>query len=187
MNGKGVLPAHWESIKDEAKPLVEQLLALNEKMGTYEIVGLKSGKKKLSKHERIDQAQEKLWGCTAASLKEGDYFWLNESGHDIEMYVGEQDPVKVDEITKKGVYFELPHCGGEHSERIDFNTKILKAPDEYRAAQEAYVGAFSDYNRDFNNDSAGAKYNELRKKADDLEKEITSEEYWLKKADELGI
>jgi hypothetical protein len=180
------IPAHWADVYDEAKPLVEKLLALNEKIG-YAIIGLKNkktGKKQLSKHDRIEQAQQKLWGRTGKDLKEGDYFWTNDGALDYEMYIGQNDPVKVDEVTKKGIYFEQSHCGGHHTERIGPETEILKAPEEYQKAMAAAEEICYKLHR---GEGGIDEYNKLRHLVEDIEKEITSDEYWLKKADELGI
>jgi hypothetical protein len=101
----GDMPDHWKSIAKEAKPLVDQLLALNDKMkgGGYKIVGRKIGKKKvLSDSQRIKKAQDKLWLTTADKLEEGDHFWLADH-YDHEMYIGQDEPLVVDEKTKNGV------------------------------------------------------------------------------------
>jgi hypothetical protein len=153
------MPEHWASIAKEATPLVEQLLALNQKMksreGGYSIVGYKdkTGKVVRSEHERISMAQKKSWCATAGELKEGDLFWVNDGRSDIEMYIGQDDPVQVDEITKKGVYFEMQHCGGEHTEKIGLDTKVLKAPADFEEKEDLY----------------------------------TSKKYWLEQADKMGI
>lgn len=180
------MPEHWASIAAEAKPLVLQLLALNEKMvvdgkaGGYDVIGAhgKDGKPKLSRRKRIALAQEKDLLTTAGSLKVGDYFWLHKH-YDHEMCVGEHDPVRVDDITAKGVYFEMPHCGGEHTEKINKNEPVLKAPDWWGehtdAAAKLHKGEIK-----------MEDYAAMQKVFYDRESEFTSDEYWLKRAEELG-
>lgn len=181
------LPKHWASIAAEAKPLVLQLLALNEKMtdggkpSGYEVVGApgKDGKPKLSKHKRIKLAQEKDLLTTVGTLKVGDQFWLHDH-YDHEMHIGEQDPVTVDDITAKGIYFEMQHCGGHHTERIGPDQKVLKAPDwlgDYqRAVTKMHKGEIS-----------LEEFAAMQKPLQEREHEFTKNEYWLKRAEELGI
>jgi hypothetical protein len=142
---------HWDSIRDEAKPLVHKLLELNNKMknAPYQIVGIKeNGKKVLSKAKRIEKAQVQMWGYKACVLKEGDYVWLNDN-NDHEMYIRQDDPVKVIDITKKGIYLAMHDI----IERINIDENILLAPADFHGKEESY----------------------------------TSDEYWLKQADALGI
>jgi len=177
---------HWKSIAAEAKPLVEQLLVLNDKMqgGGYYITGRKvNGKKQKPKHQRIREAQERTWGCFAGDLKEGDLIWVND-GDEYDMYVGQDDPLVVTEVTGKGVYVEVPHMGGEHTSRINKGDKVIKAPDEWIAAHNAAHEAASRFHQ---NIELHKEYQALRALADEKEKELTSEAYWLQKADELGI
>jgi hypothetical protein len=160
MTTDGKLSEHWESIAKEARPLVMKLIALNDKMvkdgkpSGYEIYGYKptpKSKKKLSKTKRISLAQE-CWKVRADALNEGDKFWTTGCS-DIEMYVTQDDPVSIMDITKTKVYFEMSHCGGSHTECIELSEMVLKAPDDFDEKKAIYQ----------------------------------SEEFWLKKADELGI
>lgn len=138
--GRSNLPPHWESIRDEAKPLVAKLIALNDKMnsGGYEIIGLKkNGKKVLSKTQRIAAAQRRLWEEKATGLKEGDKIWLlDDSDH--EMYIGQDEPVPVIDISRKGIYLEMPGCNDEYIHSICKEEKILKAPRDFNEKQDLY-------------------------------------------------
>jgi hypothetical protein len=143
MNGKYKdMPEHWQSISKEAEPLVKQLLALNAKMtnGGYEIIGVKDekGKKKLSKFERIQKAQ-KEWEVSASTLKEGDQIWLLSAYSDHEMYIGQDDPVTVQDVTKKGVYVEMQGCNYEFTECVRLTDKVLKAPADFDNREELYT------------------------------------------------
>jgi hypothetical protein len=177
------LPEHWQSIKKEAEPLVRKLLALNNKMsnGGYKIHGYveKKGKKKvkvLSDHEKINIAQAQL-AVDAGTLQEGDYFWLYKH-YDHEMYIGQDDPLSVTEVTKKAVYFEMSHCGGHHTESIALNDKVLKAPDFYKEYDETC-------SRLHNGTITHEEFNRLQKEHYAKEDEFTSDAYWLKKYEEL--
>lgn len=127
MTGNYVLPQHWNSIKDEAKPLVYKLLALNNKMfsadGNYQIIGFKdeSGKQVLSNSKRIEKAQN-TWLCRGKALCEGDLVWLTDSDYD--MYIGQNEPATVIDITKRGIYLDMDRtiiC-------IRENEEVLRAP-----------------------------------------------------------
>jgi hypothetical protein len=154
MVGEKHLPDHWESIKAEAEPLVRKLLDLNAKMsnGGYEVHGYSDkGEKVLSAHEKIRAAQRRFL-IPASELQEGDGFWWLFDNYDHEMYVYDE-PLVVEDVTKKGIYYEASHLGGRHIGRIDPTEKVLKAPDCFK-------------NFDEQND---------RKQL-----EFTSNEYWLK-------
>lgn len=129
----GTAPAHWESIRAKAQPLVEQLIALNDEMvnGGYSIIGHKvKGKKVLSKAERIRRTKLKMWGVEDLhSLKEGDYIWADDD--DQGCTLDDDSPVRVEERTAKCIYIEVPHCGGEHIARIGYGTTVLKAPEDW--------------------------------------------------------
>jgi len=151
MVGEKNLPDHWESIKTEAEPLVRKLLDLNAKMsnGGYEVHGYSDkGEKVLSAKEKIEAAQRRFL-IPASELQEGDSFWLFDN-YDHEMYVGQDEPLLVEDVTKKGVYYEASHLGGRHTERIDLTEKVLKAPDCFKEDDEL------------------------------KQQEFTSDEYWLK-------
>lgn len=174
-------PEHWASIMAEAEPLVRQLIALNQKMtvdgkpGGYKIHGytekVKGKKRKvLSDHEKIRAAQRQLL-VAAGTLQEGDMFWLFDND-DHEMYVEQDDPLTVEEVTKKGVYFEMSHLGGHHTERIDLKEKVLKAPDffkEHRAICDRF----------HLNEIDADTMTKLREAVYEQEKEFTSDAYWL--------
>lgn len=133
---------HWESIREKAEPLVRKLIRLNNEMegGGYQIVGYTDvgGKKKLSKYERIDRSQKKLWGVKASKLKIGERVWLcNNEEH--EMYINQnEDPVYVHDISKKGIYIEMLGLGGEYIITIPKNELVLKAPDDFDLKLEEY-------------------------------------------------
>lgn len=129
--GRG--PEHWESIRAEAEPLVKQLIALNDKMsnGGYSIVGYKKeGKKVLSKSERIREAQKQLWEVEANTLKVGDYVFYDE-GEETSYVDDAVGPWKVDDVSIKGVYIDVQHCGGWHTAKITKDEKVIKAPDDW--------------------------------------------------------
>lgn len=149
-----VLPEHWASIMDEARPHINALLALNEKMsgGGYEITGIpdKNGKPKLDKYKRIEIAQEKAWMVTADKLVEGDLIWLTRL--EPEMHIGEHEPCPI-ELSNKGVSIITDSWGEEVLLRLDKKEEVLLAPKDFDEREDYY----------------------------------TSDEYWLEKADELGI
>jgi hypothetical protein len=129
------LPDHWQSIKAEAEPLVRKLLALNAKMsnGGYEIHGHNDkGKKVLSAHEKIKAAQSRCL-VPARDLREGDRFWLFDDYNDT---FNDDHPFVVEDVTKRGIYYEARHLGGRHTERIDSTEMILKAPDCFKNDDE---------------------------------------------------
>ena len=137
MTSKTTLPNHWKSIESEAKPLVEQLIALNEKVKIYEIINLEvKGKRKLTRRERIEKAQTELWSVKASSLKEGDLIWFDGENN---MQIGQDNPVSVYEVTKKNIYVEVPVMGGEIYQPIDPNTFVLKAPEDWETYEEMYL------------------------------------------------
>lgn len=133
--------SHWDSIRAEAKPLVEKLLELNQKMegGGYQIIGIKdkSGKKVLSQAARIKKAQMQ-WECEAGTLKEGDRIWLHDN-YDHEMYIGQNDPVEVMDITKKGIYLEMNGFNCEYVQQISVDEKVLKAPADFLDKEDEYT------------------------------------------------
>lgn len=129
-DSKEFIPPHWESIREEAKPLVEKLLALNEKMsdGGYEIIGLvkktKSGKKKktLSAREKADLARKHDLEVKASHLKEGFWVWLvNDYDCPTEDVWGDSAE-EVYEVTKKGVYIDRGRAG---IYMIDLDEKVF--------------------------------------------------------------
>ncbi len=187
LNENKKLPKHWESVIDEARPLVLQLLALNDKISVdggksklYEIIGLpeKDGKPKLSTQEKIKLAQEKNLLTTASTLVIGDLFWLCD--HDYEMSIGGNDPVEVSDVSANGIYFEMPYCGDEHTVRISPNQKIYKAPDwfgDYRkACDRMHKGEIS-----------LDDFADIQKEFYARRKEFTSKDYWLRLAKELDL
>ena len=126
---------HWKSIKEKAQPLVQQLIALNQYLG-YEIVGQLEGKKrKLSKLDRIREAQKKLWGVKAGKCKIGDLVWEIEE-HD--MIVGTNDPCLVEFKKQDCIIIEVPHMGGEHLEKIFDPDVVLRAPKDWKENEELY-------------------------------------------------
>jgi len=176
------LPEHWQSILAEAEPLVRKLLELNKKMtvdgkpGGYRIHGyiekVKGKKKKvLSDHQKIREAQRRVL-VEAKTLQEGDRFWLFEN-YDFEMYVGQDDPLVVSEVTKKAVYFGMSHMGGgHHTESISLTEKVLKAPDFFKEEEEIC-------SRFHRGKIDGPTMNQLRLEPQKKEEEFTSDAYWL--------
>jgi hypothetical protein len=127
----------WSNIRAEAKPLVEQLIALNDKLegGGYELVGMVSkGKVKLTRLQRIKEAQKKLWGVAARKVKEGDYVWLCEN-YDLEMYVGEDDPLPVDTVKKDYIIVDRHRDG---MERVAGDEIVLLAPVDFDENEAKY-------------------------------------------------
>lgn len=182
------MPKHWASIAKEAKPLVQQLLDLNEKMvgedgkpGGYSIIGAvdkKTGKKKMSDSERITKAQRDVLLAEARTLKVGDHFWLVDHS-DHEMYIGQNEPLKADDITKKGIYYEMQHLGGYHTERLSPDDKVLKAP--------AWYGDMLKQSNKYNTGKLTKdKWETFCKDYDAKQEEFESDEYWLKEAERLG-
>lgn len=138
--GEKNLPDHWKSIHQEAKPLVLQLLSLNEKMenGGYNIVGYQdeTGNKKLSEKERLKLTEKELFGVFADQLNKGDYVWLFEDP-EFEMYVGEHDPIYVDYVAENFVLLDHPY-DRYSSYKISKKTMVLKAPKDWMQNQSFY-------------------------------------------------
>jgi hypothetical protein len=129
----GHLPPHWESIREKAQPLVKQLIALNDEMvgGGYVIVGRKvKGKKVLSKAERIKRAQKKLWEVEASTLEVGDRVFYDE-GEEASFVDDGCGPWEVEDVSTKGIYIDVQHCGGWHTARIGRDEKVIKAPKDW--------------------------------------------------------
>ncbi len=132
---------HWESIRKKAEPLVRELIKLNSAMkgGGYKLVGYvdDSGKTKLPDHKRIKLVQEKLWKVSSDKLKTGDKIWLLED--EPEMYIGQDDPGKVDDVTDKNVYVEL-YNWEEYTQKLEKNKDyfVLRAPKDWDDNEELY-------------------------------------------------
>lgn len=89
---------HWNSIREEATPLVKQLIALNDKMtDPYKIIGTE--KHKLSETERIAEAVRREWECNANEIAIGDQIWIPHQ--DINVY---DEPAEVTDISSKMIY-----------------------------------------------------------------------------------
>jgi hypothetical protein len=133
-------PEHWESIMEEARPHIDALLALNEKMtdGGYEITGIpdKSGKRKLDKYKRMEIAQNKAWLVTADKLVEGDLIWLTRL--EPEMHIGEHEPCHI-EISNKGVSIITDSWGEEVLLRLGQKEEVLRAPKDYAEREDYYT------------------------------------------------
>ena len=129
---KNGLPDHWESIKTKAQPLVQELIRLNSEMKPvgYDIIGTydENGRKKLSKSKRIEIAQEMMWQVEATTLKTKDLVWINSG--DYEMYIGQQDPGIVEDVTKKCIYVSTDYFGNSQLTKLFKGDKVLKAPDD---------------------------------------------------------
>ena len=149
------MPEHWKSIEAEARPLVLQLLAINNKMsnGGYNIHGqYVNGKKVLSKQERIGRAMWHDWNTPAPNLKMGDRLWVSHG--DIEMDPFGEEPAPVEYIKGEGNERVVGiDRGRDGVYKLGPCDKVLKAPSDY----------------------------------DDREDEYQSDDYWLKRADVLGI
>lgn len=133
------LPPHWDAIYDEAKPLVEELIKLNNKMG-YRITGYRdsSGKKRRTNNERIRLAQKELWGAKIGDLKEPNEVWLYDNS-DHEMHVGEQYPAPIEYVKDKYVAIEMQGQGETYILKVDKNQIVLKAPDDYYDKEMLYT------------------------------------------------
>lgn len=135
---------------NQMKPHVDAILTINDGAGAgYCIVDLpdEHGKRPMRNMDRIIEAQVQFWGVKGKNLKEGDYIWPIEDMNEREYYVGQDDPIKVEEVTKKWVIFDL---GRDGTTRGELGETFIKAP--------------PDYNEDDYDD-----------------------EFWLDKADEMGI
>lgn len=143
------LSPHWASIMQDAKPHIDALLALNEKMagGGYDIHGIiKDGKVVRKRYDRIYDAQLAVLQVQPDQLKKGDYVWLLDE--EFEHYPWQNDPVEVKQV---GEMLIVEHPFERHGIHQP-GGKILKAPDDWEDNEE-----------------------------------YTTDEYWLKKADELGL
>lgn len=130
----------------------DAILALNEESPVgYIIPDLPSidGKRPMSEMERVSATQERLWGTKGKDLKEGDCVWPHRDLNGREYHVGHDDPIKVDEVTKKGVIFDL---GRDGTERGGLDETFIKPPVGWDETEDQF-----------------------------------NEEFWLKKAEELGI
>jgi hypothetical protein len=108
------------------------------------IDGLKSGsalekslKMKLFEYKRIEKIQKLLWEIKAQKLIVGDKIWINNSDH--KMYIGEQDPVNVIDITKNGVYIEMHGCGSNYIIKLNKQELVLKAPEDFNENENIYI------------------------------------------------
>lgn len=139
------LSKHWQSIADEARPLVQKLLELNQKMSTggYELYGyLKDGKMVDPNWIRIFNAQAKTWQVPANSLKEGDLIWIPNEYSQFEF----DSPLEVAEITKKSILLVRPGQSLEDNDlratdgpvRISLNDTVFKVPEDFEENQEQY-------------------------------------------------
>lgn len=190
-------PKHWASIRAKAEPLVQQLLALNDEMegGGYVITGVprkgKDGKKKtvLPAQQRIEQAQERLWGCKAGECKKGDRVWLI---HDYDNPCEDITPDSccvVDAFRKTGIVVEDDVWGEEVLKKVGKDEIVLRAPKELmdawkkqeKAGYKIHMGTADEV------EANGAAYRKVQLEVDALEKKLFSDEYWLEKADELDI
>lgn len=135
------VPDHWKSILSEAKPLVEQLIALNDKMLVegvpcgYIIVGKIDSKTVLSNFERIELAMKKTMEVSSSDLKEGDDVLEIE---DISITEAIENPSKVLEITKKGVYIECRMWGDFVINLHSLNETFYKCLEEYKNQDDNY-------------------------------------------------
>ncbi len=176
---------HWESIRAKAEPLVRQLIALNDEMkgGGYVITGIEkivNGKTKviLPKHERVRLAREKLWGCTAGDCKKGDCVWRT---HDYDNPVEDVEASNcetVDDVRTDCVVVETSIWGQRGLKKVSNDEIVLRAPKELvEAWHKQRTLSPSDF----------ADYHKFQQELYMMEKNLFSDEYWLNKADELGI
>ncbi len=135
-SGEYHMPKHWSGIKDRAEPLVRELLRLNDEMG-YEIIGYhdEKGRKKISKRERIRQAQKKMWLVKANTLEERDRVWLDDS--DYEMYISEDQPCPVEYVKDEYVAVDTDRQYG--IVRVWVGDKVFKAPNDWDEQRKMYV------------------------------------------------
>ena len=125
------LPDHWLSIAAEARPLVEELIALNKKMlnGGYQITGLtQDGKKVLPEHERIQLAQEKLLSVKADTLNEGDHCWpVSDYDHGGWDQVDETEPGLIVGQTNKHLFVEMLGMNHEFIIKVPITDNVAKS------------------------------------------------------------
>ncbi len=107
-------PKHWESIMDKAKPLVKELLALNDEMkvdgreSKYTITGQVGEKYFMTESEKIETAMQKTLEVSVEQLKEGDFvFNTFSTNHSLIEVVYNNELAHVVEITKKGIYLGI--------------------------------------------------------------------------------
>lgn len=131
---------HWASIREKAEPLVRELLRLNSEMkpGGYRIIGYTdaSGKKQLSDHQQVRNAQKELWGIKASEATENDLVWLIDS--DYEMYIEEQPPCSIEYVKKDAIGVNVDIWGDDVTVKVSKNTLILKAPADWKEKEELY-------------------------------------------------
>ena len=117
---------HWKSVEEEARPLVEKLLALHEKLG-YVVVGMKKDGKKVRRSWEIARdAKIKLWGVKAKTLKIGNEAILLDDDRSCE-----ESTVLVVDKSKKAVYVEIKGCGERYTGDVDLDNIVLKCPDDF--------------------------------------------------------
>lgn len=138
---KGSTSEHWESIREKAEPLVRELIRLNSEMkgGGYKLTGYvdEDGKEKLTDQQRIKIVQEKLWKVSTLDLKVGDKIWLIDE--EPEMYIRENSPAPVDDITAKNVYVTLKDWEDYTQKLVKSKTYfVLRAPDDWNEKEELY-------------------------------------------------
>lgn len=139
---------------DQMKPHVLAIIKLNDEAGDegYLLTDLpdEAGKRPMRESDRIMAAQEKAWGVAGQYLKEGDKVWPTSELDGRKYYVWQEDPLEVDEVTKKGVIFDL---GRDGTARGGLGETFVKLPDDW-------------------------KHDDPR---------LGDSDFWLDKADELGI
>lgn len=136
------IPDHWASIADEAKPLVEQLLALNEKMpnGGYDIVG---HNQTMTQMERIEKAQIKLLGIPAKEVKPGEGVWkINDNGPLEGQYPFEDGPNAIMDHENDGtIYFSTRIWSEDVMIPTSGNEIVIREPDDYEDDPGKYATA----------------------------------------------
>ena len=145
------MPANWLSIAEQARPLVNQLIALKDSMNrigsvekSYDIYSVRVGSVlSVSKAQRRLEIIHRSFGCKASELKEGDLVWLDARD------VGMEDPKCVAITTDLYVAIEDEY---DRFVKVRKDEVVLRAPkgfledrdtyfsDEYWLGQEASIG-----------------------------------------------
>lgn len=164
-DGYGGTEDGWEKIREEAEPLVRQLIAIEERVNGTQFINYKKsdGGIVYSKAARIRKAQEKLWKVDVEDLKEGDMIWFE--GGDQECALGDYEPMKVDFVKDGCAYMDMGRAGIYKITPTMKWVTIFRAPADYK---EKDVVTTKDGIEHYAN-------------------EYDEESYWLKKADNLGI
>lgn len=150
------VPDHWKSIQAEAEPLVRQLLELNKKMsGGGYEIYGYAFSNEKVENKALSRSEKIRIAQESCQIPASELEEGDLFWHFEDQTFMEDEPLEVFEKTTKGVYYEV----NNYSRRINLDEKVMLAPDCFA----------SNYDED--------KYEE--------QQEFMSEEYWLKKYEEL--